>query len=114
MTWIRGRLTLHLPRGTPLARPHPFHLDSRESATMNVHRLDRRDFLRTGAATVLAAAGLPTLVRSEDKKDGRFGPFLVGAQSYTFREFDLEQCLKHMQDLGLHYAEFSQKHVPIH
>ncbi len=42
-----------------------------------------------------------------------FGGFLLGAQSYTFRHFDLEQTLKHLKDLGLHYVEFYQKHVPL-
>src|SRR5262249_13333007 len=41
-----------------------------------------------------------------------FGGFKLGAQSYTFREFDLEPALKRMKDLGLRYAEFYQKHAP--
>ena len=45
-------------------------------------------------------------------KDHPFGGFLLGAQSYTFRHFDLEQTLKHLQDLGLHYVELYQKHCP--
>jgi sugar phosphate isomerase/epimerase len=60
----------------------------------------------------LGAAALPGVLRAEDKKDNRFGGFTVGVQSYTFRDFDLEQCLKRTQDLGLHYAEFYRKHVP--
>ena len=52
-------------------------------------------------------------VAAEDKKDERFAPFSIGVQSYTFREFDLEQCLKRIQDLGLHHAEFYQKHIPL-
>ena len=40
------------------------------------------------------------------------GGFTLGVQSYTFREFDLEQALKRIKDLGLKYAEFYRKHIP--
>jgi inosose dehydratase len=72
--------------------------------------LSRRQFLATSAAAVAGAAALPAL--AEDKKDD-FGGFTLGVQSYTFREFDLEPALKRTQDLGLHYAEFYQKHAPL-
>jgi sugar phosphate isomerase/epimerase len=78
---------------------------------MDLSHLDRRRFLQTSAAA-LGVAAMPGLLRAEDKKDERFGGFTVGVQSYTFRDFDLEQCLKRTQDLGLHYAEFYRKHVP--
>lgn len=73
---------------------------------------DRRRFLRAG----LAAAGLsslPNLLQAKDEKDYRLGGFKLGAQSYTFREFDLEPALKRMKDLDLHYVEMFQKHAPI-
>lgn len=60
---------------------------------MNLSHLNRRRFLQAGA-TALGAAALPGLLRAADKKDTRFGGFTVGVQSYTFREFNLEQCLK--------------------
>ena len=34
-------------------------------------------------------------------------------QSYTFREFNLEQTLKRMKDFDLHYAELYRKHAPL-
>src|SRR5262245_18797353 len=80
---------------------------------MDMLHLDRRRFLQAGAAAALGSAGIPALLRAEEKKDERFGPFKIGVQSYTFRNFDLEQCLKRTQDLGLHYIEFFQKHVPL-
>jgi sugar phosphate isomerase/epimerase len=79
---------------------------------MHPHRFSRRQFLKTSTAAALSLAGMPALLSAEEKKDDRFGPFPVGVQSYTFREFDLEQCLKRTQDLGLHYVEFFQKHAP--
>ena len=41
-----------------------------------------------------------------------FGGFTVGVQSYTFRNFDLEQALKRTKELGLKYAEFYRSHIP--
>ena len=57
----------------------------------------RRDFLRLGAAAATAAA-LPALLPAADDD---FGGFKVGAQSYTFRKFKLEQAVKKIADAGL-------------
>jgi inosose dehydratase len=73
---------------------------------------DRRRFLCVGAA----AAGLsswPSFLRAAENKEDAFGGFKLGAQSYTFREFDLEPALKRMKDLDLHYVELFQKHAPL-
>jgi sugar phosphate isomerase/epimerase len=74
-------------------------------------RIDRRGFLRFGVATA-GVACLSRFVHSADKDDG-FGGFIVGAQSYTFRNFDLEPALKRMQECGLRHVEFYQKHAPL-
>jgi sugar phosphate isomerase/epimerase len=71
----------------------------------------RRQFLRA-SATALGLAALPNLF-ADDKKADDFGGFTLGAQTYTFREFDLEGALKRMNELGLRHAEFYQKHVPM-
>jgi inosose dehydratase len=70
---------------------------------------DRRRFLRAGVAAV-GMSSLSSLLRAEENA---FGGFKLGAQSYTFREFDLEPALKRMKDLDLHYAELFQKHAPL-
>ncbi len=75
-------------------------------------RTDRRRFLQTGAAA-LGLAALPAWLRAEDKKDDPFAGFKLGVQSYTFRNFNTEQALQRIKDLGLHYAEFYQKHAPV-
>ena len=72
--------------------------------------LSRRDALRTGAAAV-AAAALPGFVRA--KEEDPFGGFTVAIQSYTFRNFKLEQALKRMADCGVKYAEFFRNHIPV-
>ena len=73
---------------------------------------DRRRFLRAGVAA-LGLSSLPSLLRAEEKKEDALGGFKLGAQSYTFREFDLEPALKRMKDLDLHYVELFQQHAPI-
>ena len=74
---------------------------------------NRRDFLKTSAAAVVALSSAG-LMRAEDKKDADdFNGFTVGIQSYTFRKFKLEQALKRTQDLGLHFVEFYNGHVPL-
>ena len=71
-----------------------------------MHSLSRRQFLATAAAVVAA----PAAFAADDKE---FGGFILGIQSYTFRNFDLEPALKKTQALGLKYGEFYQKHCPI-
>jgi sugar phosphate isomerase/epimerase len=75
-----------------------------------VFHLDRRRFLTAGAAASFGLLGLPRLSAAAEDA---FGGFLVGAQSYTFRNFSLEQALDRMKKLGLHYGEFYQKHAPL-
>lgn len=70
--------------------------------------LTRRAFLQTGAAT----AGLLTASRSDAAGD-LVGDISLGVQSYTFRNFNLEQALRRMKDLGLKNAEFYNAHIPM-
>jgi sugar phosphate isomerase/epimerase len=70
---------------------------------------DRRRFLHSTAALALGTAAAV----GEEKKGDPYGGFIVGVQSYTFRNFDLEPALKRTKDLGLRYAEFYQKHLPL-
>jgi len=65
----------------------------------------RRQFIRTAGAAVGLAA-VPALLRAEKKKDDPYGGFTLGCQSYTFRDFNVEQALKYIKALGLHYVEF--------
>jgi sugar phosphate isomerase/epimerase len=68
--------------------------------------LSRRQFLHASAAILAGASALPA-------QDDPFGGFILGIQSYTFRNFDLEQALKRTQGLGLRYGEFYSKHCPM-
>lgn len=72
--------------------------------------LSRRRFL---AATTAATLGSHVVdVRSAGAAD-RFAGWPIGIQSFSLRKFDLDQSIRHMQGLGLHYVEFYSKHVPI-
>ncbi len=82
---------------------------------MSPQRFDaptRRGFLQAGAAAAAGLAGLPGLLGAQETGAKPYGHFTVGAQSYCFRNFNTEQALKRIQDLGLHYVEFYQKHAP--
>jgi inosose dehydratase len=75
----------------------------------------RRRFLQTGAAAAAGLTALPALADEPARphRDSGFGEFTVGMQSYTFRHFNLEQCLQRTHDLGVHYIEFFRQHVPV-
>lgn len=70
-------------------------------------KLSRRGFLASSLAAA-ATAG----VRAGGAADDPFGGFKLGAQSYTWRKFSLEQALARMQRLGLGYVEFATPHLP--
>jgi inosose dehydratase len=76
--------------------------------------INRRRFLQTGAA---AAAGLACLPAPADAAKqpptDPYGGFTVGIQSYSFRQFSLEQCLVQTQKLGLRFIELYRGHVPV-
>jgi sugar phosphate isomerase/epimerase len=76
-------------------------------------RFTRRRFLKAGAAAMIGAAGFAKPVAAAEDKADPFGGFTLGVQSYSFREFDTEAALKRIQELGLHYVEFYQKHAPL-
>src|SRR3989442_818805 len=102
-------LTVSAASVTPIARPFPRSV-LQESTTMDHSRnLSRRRFLQAGASAAAVFVTAPAWLRAADDP---FGGFTLGVQSYTFRDFDTEPALKRIQELGLHYVEFFQKHAP--
>jgi sugar phosphate isomerase/epimerase len=69
---------------------------------------DRRHFLQAGAAGLAALPGLAAA-----RPPAAPPAFELGAQTYTFRNFNTEQALVRMKKLGLRYAELYQKHAPL-
>jgi sugar phosphate isomerase/epimerase len=74
------------------------------------HRdLSRRDFLRVGAATAAASLAAPSLFAADDPYRG----FKMGIQSYSLREFKVQEALSISQKLGLHYWESYPGHINV-
>jgi sugar phosphate isomerase/epimerase len=72
--------------------------------------LDRRDFLR-GTAGLAAMAALPRFLKAQG--DPAYAGFNMGLQTYTLRDYDFDQTLGHLKDLGLKVAQFFSKQLPI-
>lgn len=53
---------------------------------------------------VLSAAGL-------NLADDPWGGFPLGVQSYSLREFNTVEAVRHIQGMGLHFVEFYAKHL---
>ncbi len=77
--------------------------------------LSRRRFLALSTAAaagatwfdaprILQAAGLA------DEKDA-FGGFPLGVQSYSLRNFETPEVVRHLKGMGVHYTEFYGKHL---
>jgi sugar phosphate isomerase/epimerase len=68
----------------------------------------RRHFLATLAAASTAPAFSRLALADESAK--RFGPFKMGMQSYSLRNFPLDKALDTMQALGIETVEFFGAH----
>lgn len=75
------------------------------------HRSDRRQFLQWGSA-VTAGVMLGTVprLRGADAKDPWRG-WPIGVQSYSLREFNTHDAVRHIQGMGVHFVEFFSKHL---
>ena len=88
-------------------------MPQRDSTMIQQSRaMSRRQFLQTGTAV---AAGTALFGRAAghgfEDQGADIGGYKVGVQSYTYRNFTLEQTLKKIQDLGLGWVEFYSKHA---
>jgi sugar phosphate isomerase/epimerase len=66
-------------------------------------RLSRRDFAKLAAAAPFAVA----FAKINSKIDG----VMIGAQTYSFRDRPLDDCISAMKEIGLGYAELYQGHL---
>src|SRR5437660_202499 len=75
---------------------------------LDAPNLDRRHFLKATGAAALGLSQLPNPLSAAPARQqpDPFGGFTVGIQSYSFRNFKLEQALERTRDLGLRYVEF--------
>src|SRR5690348_520100 len=76
--------------------------------------LSRRRFLQTTTAAAVGAAAIPALGEAAQPRQPAdpYGGFIVGVQSYSYRQFNLEKALGEIQNLGLRYVELYRGHVP--
>jgi inosose dehydratase len=72
----------------------------------------RRKFLGVSAALSAAAVGTRRWARAAEPAN-RFGGFNVGLQSYTLRDFKVDQALEDINKLGLHSVELFSAHFPL-
>lgn len=70
--------------------------------------LSRRAFLAAGAVAVPGVS----LARKAVAEARESEEFSMGAQSYSFRKFDLDGALKCLKELGLNQMEFCTVHFP--
>jgi inosose dehydratase len=77
--------------------------------------LSRRRFLALSAAAAAGATWFdaPRILQAAGLEDGKdpFGGFPVGVQSYSLRNFETADVIRHLQGMGVHYAEFYGKHL---
>lgn len=71
-------------------------------------RWTRRSFLGVAAGTVAALCTRKRALGAADTNP--YGGFNVGLQSYTLRDFKVDQALQDIKDLGLHGVEFFDAH----
>ena len=80
-----------------------------------VPSLARRRFLAVSVAAVAGAAwfDLPKLLQAEGlaAKDDPWGGFPLGVQSYSLRNFETPEVVRHLHGMGVHYVEFFNKHL---
>src|SRR5262245_20002326 len=81
---------------TPCFTPNLFPW-SVQMSTDPARDLTRRGFLQAGAAATLGLAASAADARQAQQPDP-FGGFTVGVQSYSFRNFNLEQTLERIRD----------------
>jgi len=73
----------------------------------------RRQFIGSSSAAVVIS-GLPqSRTALAQSPNDRFGGWPVGIQSFSLRKFSVDEAIRHMQGLGLHFVEFYSKHVPL-
>lgn len=78
--------------------------------------LNRRSFLVRSGAALSATAWFSywgESIQASLRDDDDFGGFPIGAQSYSLRNFNLVEAVRHLQGMGLHYVELYSKHLPV-
>lgn len=79
--------------------------------------LSRRRFLALSAAAAAGATwfDVPRILEAAGQAAAKdvWGGFPVGVQSYSLRNFSVEEAIRHLQGMGVHYVEFTGRHLPV-
>jgi inosose dehydratase len=75
------------------------------------HVISRRRFVQWGSvATGGLVSGLVPRIFAADSADPWKG-WPIGVQSYSLREFNTHDAVRHIQGMGIHFVEFFKKHL---
>lgn len=76
-----------------------------------MHTTTRRRFLKLAAAAAASAplVGIPVGLSAATANP--YGGFPIGVQSYSLRNFNLHEALRHIHGLDVHYVELFSKHL---
>ena len=80
-----------------------------------VSKNSRRVFVKQASLALLGTSlTAPSILKAQEflGKKQPTPKIILGVQTYTYRNFDLETALKKMKELGVTQAEFYQKHIP--
>jgi sugar phosphate isomerase/epimerase len=70
--------------------------------------------LSTAAAAGATFSEIPNILRAANlAADDPFGGWPIGVQSYSLRKFNTVEAIRHIQGMGVHFAEFYSKHLAI-
>jgi len=79
--------------------------------------LPRRRFLALSSAALAGATffDAPAVLRAAGlaKKNDPYGGVPMGAQSYSLRNFNMVEAVRHLNGMGLHFVEFYGKHLAV-
>jgi inosose dehydratase len=79
--------------------------------------LSRRRFVALSAAAAAGATWFdgPRILQAAALADANdpWGGFPVGVQSYSLRNYSLEEAIRHLQGMGIHYVELTGRHLPV-
>jgi sugar phosphate isomerase/epimerase len=75
----------------------------------------RRHFLAVSSAAALSATcvRITKLWGAGAQADDPFRGWPIGVQSYSLRNFDAHQAVRHIQGMGLHFVEMFGKHLSL-
>ena len=75
--------------------------------------VNRRNALAVAASLGVTFCELPSFLNAKDSinQEDSLGGFPLGVQSYSLRNFDLNEAVRHINGLGLHFVEFYSKHM---